>query len=501
MTSALAGGAAALMLHYRHAPPSAVESPDVSPETVAEIHHFCSACHAYPPPDVFPRAVWAHEVRRAFGFFERSNLSLTPPPLAEVVRYYEGRAPMQLPEALIERASGPVPVPFEPLEFASAPQPQPPAVSNVNLVHLFDKDRLDVLVCDMRRGRVLAMSPYQARPTWRVLGEVPNPAHAEVVDLDKDGIPDLLVANLGSFLPTDQPVGSVVWLRGSGDGRFTAHTLLAGVGRVADVQAADFDGDGKLDLVVAAFGRNEIGEIYYLHNETEDWSKPRFEPHVLDRRHGAIHVPVADLNGDGKPDFVALISQEHETIVAFLNEGGGDFRKQTIWTAPHPAWGSSGIQLVDLDGDGDLDVLYTNGDTLDGPYLLRPYHGVQWLENKGSFPFVHHPLGPLYGAHRAVAADVDGDGLLDVLAVSFLPREAFPRREADGLDAVVLWRQTEPGRFERYTLARGSCDHPTCAAGDVFGNGRVDLVTGGFFPKYNGPALTVWKNLLPPRNH
>ena len=63
-------------------------------------------------------------------------------------------------------------------------------------------------------------------------------------------------------------------------------------------------------------------------------------------------MPVGDLNKDGRPDFVALISQEHETVVAFLNEGNGRFRKETIYTAPHPAFGSSGIQLIDLDGQG-----------------------------------------------------------------------------------------------------------------------------------------------------
>jgi hypothetical protein len=58
-----------------------------------------------------------------------------------------------------------------------------------------------------------------------------------------------------------------------------------------------------------------------------------------------------DDSQETEPDFVALISQEHETIVAFINEGGGRFRKQTLYSAPHPGWGSSGIQLVDLNGD------------------------------------------------------------------------------------------------------------------------------------------------------
>jgi hypothetical protein len=478
--------------------------PASTAEPTASIDQFCSACHAFPPPETFPRSAWNHEVEQAYRFFGQSTLTLRAPHFAEVVRYFEERAPEELPEAKWQTAAGPVPVAFDRTGYRGPPHAVPPAVANVNLVHLFDKDRLDILACDMRRGRVMVLSPYAATPTWRVLAEIPNPAHAEVVDLDQDGIPDILVANLGNFLPTDALKGSVVWLRGERDGSFAPHTLLGvaadgkevnfPVGRVADVQAADFDGDGRLDLVVAVFGWNETGEVYLLQNKTKDWSKPHFEPQILDRRHGAIHVPVADLNKDGRPDFVALFSQEHETIVAFLNEGGGKFRKETIWTAPHPGYGSSGIQLVDLDGDGDLDVLYTNGDILDKPYLLKPYHSIQWLQNKGKFPFEHHALTPMYGVHRAVAADFDGDGLPDVLAVSFLPEEHFPQRKAKDLDAVILLHQVAPGRFERHRLEGVTCNHVTCAAGDIFHSGRIDFVTGNFVATADADSVTLWRN-------
>src|SRR5205085_3877206 len=132
---------------------------------------------------------------------------------------------------------------------------------------------------------------------------------------DGDGILDIVVANLGSFPPTDTRCGSVVWLRGKPDGTFQPVTLLSNVGRVADVRAADFRGTGKLDLVVGVFGLHAVGEILFLENHTTDRAAPKFVPTVLDTRHGAIHVPVADLNGDGRPDFVALIAQEHETVV------------------------------------------------------------------------------------------------------------------------------------------------------------------------------------------
>jgi hypothetical protein len=476
------------------APPAAAETP----ELVANIEQFCKACHAFPPADTFPRSAWAYEVEQAYGFYRDSALSLQAPPFEAVVKYFENRAPEELPPARFEQAAGPPPLSFRRSGFqAQPPHPDAPAVANVNLVHLYDKDRLDVLVCDMRQGRVMVLSPYANPPAWRVLAEVPNPAHAEVVDLDRDGIPDILVADLGSFRPTDSLKGRVVWLRGNKEGSFTPHTLFQNVGRIADVQAADFDGDGKLDLVVAAFGWNQTGEIYLLRNKTTDWKTPLFEPEVLDRRHGAIHVPVCDLNKDGKLDFVALISQQHETIVAFLGDGSGHFTRKEIWTAAHPGYGSSGIELVDLDGDGELDVLYTNGDVLDRPYLLKPYHSVQWLQNKGGLRFEYHPLTPLYGVHRAVAADVDGDGLKDIVAVSFLPTEGFPNRK--DLDAVVLLHQDKPGHFVRYSLEKETCDHVTCAAGDVFGTGRVDLAIGNFLSTRDADSVAIWKNPLPPR--
>ncbi len=153
----------------------------------------------------------------------------------------------------------------------------------------------------------------------------------------------------------------------------------------------------------------------------------------IDERHGAVHVPPVDLNGDGHLDFVALISQDHEVVEAFLNDGSGNFNHEVIWAAPDPAYGSSGIQLVDLDKDGDLDVLYTNGDSFDrGP---KPHHSVQWLENQGSFPYKHHHLCEMPGVLNAKAGDFDGDGDLDIVAASLLSAER--QSEARGSRYVV----------------------------------------------------------------
>src|SRR5690606_445049 len=104
--------------------------------------------------------------------------------------------------------------------------------------------------------------------------------------------------------------------------------------------------------------------------------------HVLDSRDGWIHALPHDVDGDGRMDIVATVAQEHEQVVWFRNLGGLTFEPIVLFEAPHPAWGLTGMDLVDLDGDGYLDVLLTNGDTIDDN-ILKPYHGIAQLRNLG----------------------------------------------------------------------------------------------------------------------
>src|SRR5579864_7058005 len=99
-------------------PPVIPAPPPVSSADIpAQVHQFCGACHAYPPAETFPRSAWKEEVERGYSFFASSDLRVTPPPIAQVIQYYEERAPERLPPAHIERATTPLPVSFAPVRF------------------------------------------------------------------------------------------------------------------------------------------------------------------------------------------------------------------------------------------------------------------------------------------------------------------------------------------------------------------------------------------------
>jgi hypothetical protein len=459
---------------------------------------FCSACHAMPPAGSFPKSAWRKEVQQGFEFYRASRRGdLVEPSQESVVALFEARAPEILPLPDVPPDEDSPALLFEPEHLALTGLSQVPALAHVHLLQLAGDGRLSLVYCDMHSGEVGEVRFGASETSAVVLAWLSNPCHVEPCDLNQDGIVDLIVADLGSFGPGDHGRGRVVCLhRESPDAsEWHATTLASRLGRVADVQPGDFDNDGDIDLLVAEFGWRKTGRILLLENiQKQARNLPEFRLRVLDERHGAIHVPPVDLNGDGLLDFLALISQEHEVIEAFLNQGGGIFRRETIYAAGDPAFGSTGIQIVDLDADGDQDVLYTNGDAMDS-YLVKPYHGVQWLENTGTFPFQYHRLAELPGASRALAADLDQDGLLDVVAAAYLPDHILSHYPQGHFDSLIWLKQNPAGVFTRHRLERGNLQHLSLELGDPQGDGRISIFTGNFAgnPDRREPRMTVWK--------
>lgn len=455
---------------------------------------FCGNCHASPPPESFPRDAWFTETEQGYRFYQESGRTdLKPPPMPDVVAYFRSQAPkvLTIPSHATSLTAA------DRFRKMSLPkQRSAPAISFLGLAQR--RGTGAVWLCDMQSGVVSSVTCSPSSPTISDVTRIANPAHLVECDLDQDGLSDLIVAELGSLAPGDHHNGRVYWLPGAGEPgapRTDARVLLDQVGRVADVRPADFDGDGDMDLVVAEFGWRKTGQILLLLQTNRGPEGPEFSRRVVDQRHGTIHVPVADLNRDGRPDFFALISQEHEVIEAFLNLGDGQFEKRRIFTAPDPAFGFSGIELVDLDLDGDLDVVATNGDTLDSHYL-KPSHGILWLKNNGEFPFEARRLADLPGAMRAVSADLDGDGLMDIIAAAFLPATLHSQQPNTIHETLIWLKQGQSGDFERHTLETGHAGHMTVIATDLDADGDIDLAVPNYAEQrtINLEPLTIWWN-------
>jgi len=350
-----------------------------------------------------------------------------------------------------------------------------PMISHM-VVEDFDEDGLlDVLVCDALDNFVSWIRQYPENVYTETIlaSDLIAPAHIQALDFDGDGDKDLLVAVLGLLYPSNDKIGSIVLLENDGNFSFTSTVIIERIARVSDVRGGDLDGDGDMDLAAAQFGYDD-GETRWM----ENLGNGQFKTHMLQNLSGPINVEIVDIDEDGDLDLISLVSQEWEEIYAYINDGSGSFQMKMLWGSDNEDFGSSGIFLYDLNLDGKLDILYANGDAFDYiPPQGKPWHGLQWFENKGNLDFEYHRICDLVGAYGLRPADVDQDGDLDLFAVS----------------AFNLWEDLEAQSFiwlenvgNMEYIKRNITNDPThlivLEPGDFNNDGLMDFVTGGMYP-------------------
>jgi len=437
----------------------------------ALVEQYCGACHAVPSPNVLPKRSWPKVIRgMVITMQERTGRAqLTEAQMQDITALYYGSSPEELPKLPYVPDSPPGSFVAREIGDRSAL----PFVTHVNAVKLAGGPEPQFLVCDGGTQRLLLLTRSRGQWTERPVADITIPVHTDAVDIDGDGDLDFLVADLGLFPPLESLVGRLFLLRQVTSGRFEKELLLDGVGRLSDARALDLDGDRDLDIAVAVFGGKNEGGVLWMENTGTTNGRTNYRRHDLLDISGPINVSPADLDGDGRPDLVTLIAQEHEMVVAFVNRGAGRFESGVIARAPHPMYGSTSLRTVDLDLDGDVDVLFTNGDAFDEQTDPKPYHGVQWLENKGGMKFEFRDIGRFYGVASVAAGDLDRDGDIDVVVGSWVNDWNDARRH------TLAWYEND-GRqqFTPHGIATRSPGIVSIQLQDVNGDGTLDIMAG-----------------------
>ncbi|WP_197532645.1 beta strand repeat-containing protein [Symmachiella macrocystis] len=233
----------------------------------------------------------------------------------------------------------------------------------------------------------------------------------EVGDLDGDGDVDLIVADDdgSSFGGT----GNSLLLFNDGSGSFTQITsmpMTTADDDTWDTTVGDFDGDGSLDIVFANFNSGQTSELW-LNDGSGTFTKSAQD--FGENRHW--NVEQGDFDDDGDLDLMLVVnSGDPDYVELWRNDGVGNFSydSQRTFTNENGQGGIEGIQIGDLDGDGDLDAFFST-------YGVNGT--IQTWENDGSGTFTTGfvstfitPTAPdTAGGWRSRLSDVDGDGDLD----------------------------------------------------------------------------------------
>jgi Bacterial Ig-like domain (group 3)/FG-GAP-like repeat len=289
-------------------------------------------------------------------------------------------------------------------------------------------------------------------------------------DVNGDGKPDLLVAN-GCFIGSpDQPCptsGLIGVLLGNGDGTFQPVTNYPSGGLLSWIAVADVNGDGKPDLLVSNQdgGSNGQGSVGVLLNK----GNGTFQP-VQTYSSGGLQtgfVVVADVNADGKPDLLvsnsSVCNNCQGNVGVLLGNGDGTFQSVVTYG---PVVAANVLAVADLRNNGKLDLVVNGGGAFDGGLL-----SVLLGNGDGTFqPAVIYSAGGGYNGPPLVI-DLNGDHKLDLATPN---AQGCPDTHESACVGVLLGNGD--GTFQpavEYAVGGAAL----IAAGDVNGDGIFDLVT------------------------
>lgn len=246
----------------------------------------------------------------------------------------------------------------------------------------------------------------------------------------------------------------VILLLNNGSEGWETVALECSFGGALWVDLCDMDGNGTLDVLCCAYQPSSV--VLWLNM---DGSATQWEMYVIDYSFTVAHsVQGCDVNGDGLVDILGAATGDDEVAVWYNNGGAPDtWQRESIDTA---AAGIRSAEAADIDGDGEIDVVGA----------LFDLNQVVWWQNSGSGWTKHVVSNSFTSVHHASTADVDGDGDIDVLGAAY------------GSGRISWWENMggTPLTWEEHDIAFALTGALMVWPADIDGDGDMDAAATGW---------------------
>jgi hypothetical protein len=279
------------------------------------------------------------------------------------------------------------------------------------------------------------------------------PIAVVAADVNGDGKLDLISANYGLANGSLGTGNTLTVLTNNGNGGFGFNATITLNGAAGNVLAADVNGDGKVDLIRADNHTNTLTVL------TNDGSGGFNLNATLTVGTNPVFVAAADVNGDGKVDLISAnygiySVAGNNTLTVLTNNGNGVFGSNaTLTVGENPQC----VVAADVNGDGKVDLI--SADFSAGTLTVLTNNGSGVFGFSATLPVGSNP-------RRVIAADVNCDGKVDLISANF-----------DSAGTLTVLTNNGSGVFGiNATLNVGSL--PTCVvAADINGDGQLDLIS------------------------
>ena len=436
---------------------------------------YCTKCHALVPVSDLTKDVWTYHtlpamahylgVRSYMGGYFKNNTDTGGLSLLQfqaIVSYYKKISPAALPAA-----KPPVPLIDD---WAGFVLKKPAATAYAPYVTMAAIDTFNhkIYTSDYKQS---SLTEWDTNLKSTGSTNLPSSAVSAIFVKNNSGINSSFLSCIGRIEAEDFPNGQIVNLNlDAVDGKSNQTITASDLNRPVQTIEGDFNKDGLKDLVILEQGHLKGGVTLLTQKADHSYTQS-----TISGQPGAVQAVAGDFNKDGYPDLMVLFGSVDEGLWLYLNDHKGGFTAKNLLRFP-PVYGSTSFQLADMDHDGNPDLIYTCGYNYHDSRILKPYHGLYIFKNTGNWNFKQQYFYRVNGCTKAIAADFDGDGDLDIATSAF-----FADMKNNPAESFIYFEQDKPFSFKPHAIPISKYGRwMSMDVGDYNNDGKPDILLGNY---------------------